>query len=685
MATKYGAYCGKVIKIDLTSKTWEEYPVNDEDRRLFLGGKILAARILNDFVTGPIDPFGEENVIVITSGPLNGTGCPSSSRFNVSTISPLTGILTSSNCGGGFAIAMKRAGYDALIITGKSENFVYLDVTAKGVEFKDAEPLRGMLTADTQAAIGGRGSKLVIGPAGENLVRYACAVSDDRAAGRGGVGAVMGSKNLKAVVATGLGTLEYYDPDRLQEIKKLWTKRLRSHPLTGEQLPKLGTAALLAPMNQKNILATRNFGAGRYEHYDKVTGEELAEKFLIKNKGCITCPIQCARVVEVDGKTVKGPEVEIMGLMGANILNDNLEQIIRWNYEMDELGMDTISASGTIAFAMELNEKGMWDCGLEFGKIDNISQILHEIAFRSSEVGDKLANGSRELMREFGGEDFCIQVKGMELSAYEPRGAVGQGLGYSVSNRGGCHLNAGYEVVVEGLGLTINPYTTHGKAQIAIMFQNLMEAVSADGNCLFTTYAFFPFFLFKKPNSFLSRTVNKVLPYLGPALAVVNKYPHLMHVNIFSMLPHPVAIHAATGMKLTMGDLMRIGARGFNLERTINQRLGISAKDDKLPRRLTDEEQIKGDKRTKVPQAKLKKQFYRARGWDKNGIVKKSTLRYYGLDKLDNIGLRALEVQGERNLKPRVEKKDKDKDKGNAKDNAKDKAKDKGKENAANG
>lgn len=683
MATKYGAYCGKVIKIDLTARTWAEYPVNDEDRRLFLGGKILAARILNDFITKPIDSLGEDNVIVISSGPLNGTGCPSSSRFNVSTISPLTGILTSSNCGGGFGIAMKRAGYDALVITGKCDEFVYLDVTAKGVEFKDAEPLRGMLTADTQAAIGGRGSKLVIGPAGEHMVRYACAVSDDRAAGRGGVGAVMGSKNLKAVVATGVGTLEYYDPDRLQEIKKAWTKRLRSHPLTGEQLPKLGTAALLAPMNQKNILATRNFGAGRYEHYDKVTGEELAEKFLIKNKGCVTCPIQCARVVEVDGKTVKGPEVEIMGLMGANILNDNLEQIIRWNYEMDELGMDTISASGTIAFAMELNEKGMWDCGLEFGKTDNISQILHEIAFRSTEVGDKLANGSRELMREFGGEDFCIQVKGMELSAYEPRGAVGQGLGYSVSNRGGCHLNAGYEVVVEGLGLTINPYTTHGKAQIAIMFQNLMEAVSADGNCLFTTYAFFPFFLFKKPNSFLSRTVNKALPYLGPVLSVVNKYPHLMHVNIFSMLPHPVAIHAATGMKLTMGDLMRIGARGFNLERIINQRLGISAKDDKLPRRLTDEEQIKGDPRTKVPQAKLKKQFYKARGWDKNGIVKKSTIRYYGLDRLDNIGLRELEVQGERNLKPRVEKKDKDKGKENTKDKVKDK--EKGKENVANG
>ena len=220
------------------------------------------------------------------------------------------------------------------------------------------------MTADTQEAIGGKGTKLVIGPAGENLVKYACAVSDDRAAGRGGVGAVMGSKNLKAVVATGSGSVELYDPEKLLDVKKKWTKRLRRHPLTGGQLPKLGTAALIAPMHHKNILATRNFGAGRYEHYDKITGEELAEKFLVKNRGCLTCPIQCARVVEVDGKIVKGPEVEIMGLMGANILNDDLGKIIHWNYEMDELGIDTFSASGTIAFAMELKEKGLWDCGL---------------------------------------------------------------------------------------------------------------------------------------------------------------------------------------------------------------------------------------------------------------------------------------------------------------------------------
>ncbi len=635
MATKYGAYAGKVLKIDLTAKTWEEYPLYDKDREMFVGGKILAARIIYDFIKSPIDPISPENVLVVTSCPLNGTGCPSSSRFNVSAISPLTGILTSSNCGGNFGLSLKRAGYDAVIFTGKSESLTWVEITDTDVRFNDASHLKGMLTGETQQAIGGKSGKLVIGPAGESMVRYACAVSNDRAAGRGGVGAVMGSKNLKAITAYGVFQQPVYNPEKLAKLKKKWVKRLKAHPLTGRQLPKLGTGALLSVMNQKNLLATKNFTAGKFEGFRKISGEEMAEKYLVANRGCITCPIQCARMVNLDGHIVKGPEVEIMGLMGANILNDDLHKIIEWNYELDELGMDTISTAGTIAFAMELNERGIWNNGLEFGKTDNITEVIRDIAFRRNEVGDKLAEGSRRLSQQFGGEEYCIQSKGMELSAYEPRGAVGQGLGYSVSNRGGCHLNAGYEVVLEGLGLSIDPYTTHGKAQLGIMFQNLMEGASAGGSCLFTTYAFFPFFLIAKPNSVMTRIVNFAFPYFGPVLKIVNKYPGLMQVNLTAMLPHPVAISYATGMKLNMGRLMKLGARGFNLERLINTRLGITEKDDKLPKRLTDEEQIKGDARTKVPHAKLKRQYYKGRGWDENGMVKASTLRYYGIDKLD--------------------------------------------------
>ncbi|MFA6867033.1 MAG: aldehyde ferredoxin oxidoreductase N-terminal domain-containing protein [Clostridia bacterium] len=185
MATNLGAYAGKVLKIDLTNRTFNEYPINDKDRKLFLGGKTFAARIIYDYIKSPIDPLGEKNIVVVSSCPLNGTGCPSSSRFNISTISPLTGILTSSNCGGTFALAMKRGGLDAIILTGKCDEFVYLDVDCEKVDFINAEHLRGKKTGETQEIIGGTKSKIVIGPAGEHLVKYACAVNEDRAAGRG--------------------------------------------------------------------------------------------------------------------------------------------------------------------------------------------------------------------------------------------------------------------------------------------------------------------------------------------------------------------------------------------------------------------------------------------------------------------------------------------------------------------
>lgn len=639
--TNYGSYTGKVAKIDLTAKTWEEYPISDTDRKLFLGGKGLAARILNDFITGPIDPLGPENVLVVSNCPLNGSGCPSSSRFNVSAVSPLTGLITSSNSGGSFGISLKRAGYDAIVILGKCETLTILEITQDGIEFKDAQHLKGKCTGETQQLIGGRSGKLVIGPAGENMVRYACAISDERASGRGGIGAVMGSKNLKAITAFGVHPLNFADKAKLDGLKKKWTEKLCAHPITGKQLPRLGTAALITPMQNNHILATKNFSAGTYEDFRDVSGETLAEKYLIKNKGCPTCPIQCTRIVEVEGKAVKGPELETLGLLGPNILNNDLQKIINWNYELDELGMDTISAAGSIAFAMELNEKGMWKNGLEFGKTDNISKMFEKIAHRDGEIANMLAEGTRFMSDKFGGKEFAMNAKGMELAAYEPRGAVGQGLGYSVGNRGGCHLNAGYMVVLEGLGLNIDPLTTHGKAQLTIMFQNLMEAVSSGGSCLFTTYAVFPGMLYSKPNSMVTRIVNKVMPYLGGVIKLANKFPKLLQVNVAALIPHTVAIQAATGIKMSIGNLMVIGARAYNLERLINARLGVDKSWDTLPARLTHEQQIPGNDKTRVPQQKLLKQYYKGRGWDEEGRIKPSTIKYYGLDKLDSIQKRS--------------------------------------------
>lgn len=627
MATKFGAYAGKVIKINLTDKTVSDYPFSDEDRLLYLGGKGMAAKIIYDNISGPIDPLSPENMLVITSCPLNAMGSPCSSRFNVSTISPLTNLYTSSNCGGKFGMSMKRCGYDAIIIVGKAEEKTYLHITDEVVEFRNADHLWGLKTGETQAKMEGNGGKFVIGPAGENKVLYACVVSDDRAAGRGGVGAVFGSKNLKGIYAKGVKVPEAFDRKKLNKVNKDWTNRLKSHPTTGQQLPELGTAALVAPMHAKNLLATKNYTSGKYEHFEDISGETLRDKYLVKNKGCLTCPIQCARVVSVEGKDVKGPEVETIGLFGSNLLNNDLQKILDWNYEMDELGIDTISCGNTIAYAMEASEKGLWDNGLEFGKKENISKILEDIAFRRG-VGDELANGSKRLAEKYGGKDFAMNVKGMELAAYEPRGAVGQGLGYAVSNRGGCHLNGGYMVVMEGLGLSINPYTTNAKAGLTILFQNLMEATSMGGNCLFTTYAFLPIFIMKNANGMIARTVNKLATYFGMPIKFILRFPKLIAINMPAMmLPHPMAISAATGMKLNFGAFIRAGERAYNLERLLDVKLGVSVKDDTLPARLTKELQLMNNPKSKVPLEKLRTQYYKIRGWDSNGVPTDKVLK----------------------------------------------------------
>lgn len=626
--TDYTGYMGKVLFADLSKQTYGEFPWTDEDRRRTLGGKVMAADILLHHITPEMKAFDEDNWLVITTGPLTGTGCPNTSRFNISTISPLTGIVTSSNCGGDFGLALKRAGYDAAVITGKSEKPVHLRITEKEVVFEDASNLWGMTTGETQNNLHRAQGKLAIGPAGENKVLYACVFSGERTAGRGGVGAVFGDKKLKAVTAFGTKLPPLANRKKLKELNVKWTKLLQTHPLTGRQLPKLGTAGLVSPMQAHSILATKNFSAGRFDDFEKISGEELAENHLVSNAACTTCVIRCARMCKVDDKVVKGPELETLGLLGANILNNDIEKIIRWNYEIDELGMDSISCAGSVAFAMELAEKGVHDFGVHFGETENLSQMFHDIAYRQGE-GNYLADGSKRMSDIFGGKEYAIHAKGMELAAYEPRHAVGHGLGYATSNRGGCHLNAGYMVVVEGLGLEVDSLTPHGKAALAITFQNLMEAVSACGSCLFTSYAVLPGFLIDKPNMKLTRIILTAFPYVGPVVNLLNHFTKVPQLNI-PLVPHGNAVKFATGMKSNLAKLLTWGAYGYNAERIANIILGQKADADKLPKRLTDELQNPNNPKTKVPLEQMKKVYYRARGW-KKGIPTWHRLKSLGI------------------------------------------------------
>lgn len=635
MNTIYGGYMGRVLLIDLTNDKVEEYPFSDEERRLYIGGKTMAAKIIKDNMKGDEKAFSDDNLLVITTGPLTGSGAPSSSRFNISTLSPQTGYLTSSNCGGSFGYYLKKAGLDALILKGHLKKPSWIEIFNDRVTIHDGSDIWGMKTSEVQSALdeklrlpNGRvrkNGKICIGPAGENRVLYSCIVSGERVSGRGGTGAIMGYMNIKAIVAGGNREVVVKDKEKMVKLCQKWFRYLRKHPLTGSQLPKLGTAGLVSAMQMKKILATKNYSQGQFADFEKISGERLAKEYNIVNRGCLTCPIRCGRTVEVASKRVKGPELETLVLLGSGILNSDLEAILKWNYELDELGMDTISCANTLAYAMEANEKGLWDNGLKFADISNISSVFEDIAYGRG-IGKELGLGSKRLSEKYGGKEFAIHAKGMELAAYEPRQAVGLGLGYAVSNRGGCHLNGGYLVILEGLGLAIDQTTYHGKADLTMLFQDLMEMISASGQCLFTSYAFFPSPLMNHPNAFYTKAINKILPYSGPIVRIINKYPQIAHLHL-PVFHHTKAFEYTTGMKMKFGDYIRCGERGYNLEREVNRMFGANANKDALPKRLVETLQDPNDPDSKVPLEKLKKVYYRARGWDDNGLPKAKLLR----------------------------------------------------------
>lgn len=626
----YG-YTGKIAIVDLSSGSVGDYPFSDQDREKYLGGKTLAAKIIYDAFDQEVEPLSQENIVVISTSPLTGSTAPCSSRFNISTFSPLTGLLVTSNCGGNFGLHLKRAGYDALIIKGKSREKVYLDISEEEIQIKNADKIWGKKTGETQELIGGKNrGALVIGPAGENLVRYAAVISEERAAGRGGVGAVLGYKNLKGLVAGGKKSIEFYDKERFKKHNQAWIKLLMEHPMTGDRLPKLGTANFVRKMNQSNLLATRNFSRGSYQDHEKISGETLREKYLLKNKGCATCPIQCGRVVELDGKAIKGPELETIGLLGSNLLSNDLGKIIRVNHLCDEFGIDTMTFGSSVGLAMELNERGLWSNGLEFGQADKLEELVEQTAYRQG-IGEDLAEGTKRISEKFGGTEFAMHVKGLEVAAYEPRAAQGMGLGYATSNRGGCHLNGGYLVALEGLGLEVSGKTTMGKAAFTIFFQDLMEAVSSGGTCLFTTLAVLPAPIVKKPNGIAARITNKVIPSIGGIVRLLHNQSWLMALNLKSVLPFPYAIRQVTGFKLNIGKFIQIGERGYNLERMINIRQGLKPGSDALPKRLINELQREDDRHSMVRLDAMLNKYYKIRGWDENGVPKQSRLKKLGL------------------------------------------------------
>jgi len=631
MATKYGGYMGNMLKVNLTTGAVEEFDVTDRDRMMFLGGKGLAAKLLYDLNAPGVDPLAPEAALIFNTGPLTGSMAPCTSRFNITAKSPLTGGIGNANSGGTFGFNLKKCGYDGIVVTGRADKPVWLDITDEKVEIKDASHLWGLDTEETQEKIGeagDRSGKVAIGPAGENLVKYACIMSGERVSGRCGLGAVMGSKNLKAIRAKGSKKISKADEEGFKEAVKAWTELLKGHPVTGESLPEYGTAEFLNKLNVTHTLPTRNFAAGHFEGAEKISGEELKKNHLVKNTGCVSCPIRCGRVVKVDGKEVRGPEFETLGIFGSNLAVDSLSEISRWNVIMDRLGIDTISCGGAIAFAMELTEKGLLKSDLQFGKTDNIAKTIEDIAYRRG-LGNDLAEGVRAMSEKYGGGDFAIHVKGLEMAAYEPRSSVGQGLGYATANRGACHINAGYMVFFERLGpINIDPYITAAKPALTIFQQNVFDAVSACGNCIFTTYAIIPGKAYGiKPFSTTARILSKVMALSAPLLDASGPLMRKLPVNVPQMIPHSLAIDKLTGMGMTLGKFVAAGERVFNLERLYNIREGFTAKDDTLPARLTRDAQSADRPQARVQLDKMLPHYYKVRCWDRKGVPTAKLLR----------------------------------------------------------
>ena len=592
---------GKILRVNLTTETIETLPIDEEIAKKYIGGKGYAVYLLYKYLKEyelkginpkDIDPLGPENVVIFATGPGTGVkGFPSPGRYHVMALkSPLTGSIGSANSGGEWGPYLKFAGYDMVIIEGASEKPVYISIVDGEAKINSASDLWGKNVFDTvrilSERVGGEKTSVAcIGPAGENLVYMACIMNDEhRAAGRTGLGAVLGSKKLKAIVVSGEQEVPIAKPDEFKEVSKKCAEQMRKNPVTGEGLPKYGTAILVNIINQAGALPFKNWQTAYNPEADKISGETMEQKYLIKRRPCWGCMIGCGRVTRVEKGPYQilyseGPEYESIWALGNATGVMDLEAIIKANHYCDEFGMDPISLGSTIAAAMELNERGyipkedLQGLDLRFGNAAALVEAVWRTAFKVG-FGKYLALGSKKLCEIYGHPEISMSVKGLEMPAYDPRGAKGIGLTYATANRGGCHVT-GYTISPEILGIPekLDPLTPEGKAKWSKIFQDFTCVVNSTVNCLFVTFA------------------------LG-----AKEYAELLS--------------AVTGWDFTDEELMKIGERIYNLERVIINKYGFDGKDDTLPERLLKEPLKEGPAKGHVVELdKMKEEYYKLRGW----------------------------------------------------------------------
>ncbi len=609
-------YMGKILRVDLSHAKVSEESLREDDCKMFLGGSGLATKYLFDEVPKGADPLGPDNALIFMTGPLTGTESPSAGRYCVVTKSPLTGFWAEANSGGNWGVYLKSSGFDGIIFKGISPNPVYLVIDDGKAELKDAKKLRGKGVSETtkllQEELGEDFNVACIGIAGENLVRYANVINDvHRAAGRCGVGAVMGSKRLKAIAARGTKEIKAANKEVFSEISK------RNYDLVNESMLKItletyGTAMATDLINVRGGFPTRNWQTGVFPDIEKISGITLAETLLTDRKHCFACPISCGRVSVVKSGPYackgEGPEYETIGAIGGMCGIESLEAVTLAHNLCDDYGLDTVSAGSVIAFTIECYEKGILTkadtSGLElkFGDPDVVIQLIHKIAKREG-IGDLLAEGTKRMAQKLGkgSERFAMHVKGLELPAYDPRAAKICGLAFATANRGGDHITA----YVEGPSFIDIPFLCVEDSKIEDpLMENPAETKVVkdleDANTVFDAMG--------------------TCKFMGMALATQD------WVDM---------IASCVGWKFDVDDYRKTGERIYNLARAFSVREGLTRADDTLPKRLLEEPLPEGaaeGHRVEKLDVMLDA-YYEFRGWDKKtGKPTPEKLKELGLD-----------------------------------------------------
>ena len=587
-----GGFKGKILRVNLSTEEIKTEELREDWAEKFIGGRGYGTRIIIDEIDPKIDPLSEENKIVIATGPLDGTLAPSSGRIMVITKGALNGAIASSNAGGHFGPALKHAGFDMVIIEGKAKEPVYLWINKGKAELRSAKDIWGKLVDESDKLLREETHPLAetmeIGPAGEKLSLIANIMfNGHRAAGRTGVGAVAGSKNFKGMAVRGNEEVKVAEPDKFMEAVVKTREILSKDAFSGGGAAMLGTAMLVNVINGVGAFPTNNAQDAYFPDAEKISGETLRERNLVRNEGCAECPIACGRVTEIregkyKGNRGGGPEYESIWSLGAMCGVSDLDAVVMANYLCDKYGMDTISAGSTVACAMELYEAGYMPkedspFPLSFGSGEAMVEAIKLMGEQKGQLGELLAQGSYRLGEHYGHPELSMSSKKQEFPAYDPRGIKGIGLEYATSNRGACHVR-GYTIAAEVLSGAADRLKYEGKGDLVKAFQDLTAVLDSTGICLFTTFG------------------------MGGE-------------DIASLLS------TATGFDCDANEFVKIGERIWNLEKLFNLKAGFSRKDDSLPPRILSEPIKTGPSKGEIEELdKMLDDYYKARSWDNEGM-----------------------------------------------------------------